>query len=81
MNDDWDPAEGLDPEGPSADDLHRFGDEMDRCNACGREVYDQAEVCPYCGGLTRPIAPRAPFWPILVAVVLVAVIVVVWVIL
>ena len=47
--DDWDLSEGLDPEGPSAHDLDRFGSEMDRCPNCGESIYDQAEMCPQCG--------------------------------
>jgi len=48
-DDDWDLHEGLDPEGPSAADLDRFGDEMTPCPACGSAVYDQSPWCPECG--------------------------------
>ncbi len=41
--------EGLDPEGPSPEDLERFGDEMVDCPNCGMQVYDQTEICPRCG--------------------------------
>lgn len=75
---DWDLAEGLDPDGPSADDLHRFGDEMTRCAACGREVYDQAEVCAHCGGFVH-VRPKTPWWTILLCVALAAVLVFFWV--
>lgn len=58
--DEWD--EGLDPEGPSAEDLDRFGDEFVRCGSCGREVYDQAEVCPRCGGPVAGPGRATPGW-------------------
>jgi len=46
---DWDLSEGLDPEGPSAQDLDRFGSEIDKCPHCGSAIYDQSEMCPQCG--------------------------------
>lgn len=39
----------LDPEGPSVDDLERFGDATVSCPSCGTEMYDQATICPTCG--------------------------------
>jgi predicted amidophosphoribosyltransferase len=39
-------------EGPSDDDLRRFGDEAEEtalCPACGAEVWDLADVCSKCG--------------------------------
>lgn len=65
---DWDIAEGLDPDGPSAADLDRFGDEMILCPSCGRKIYDQAELCPHCGHAMEAEAGRFPFW--MVAMVL-----------
>ena len=38
-------------EGPSPDDLRRFGEEADTtgyCPECGAEVYDDADACPKC---------------------------------
>ncbi len=35
--------------GPGPEDLRRFGGETAYCRDCGREVWDQAEVCPACG--------------------------------
>ena len=38
-------------EGPSLDDLRRFGSEADTtgyCPECGAEVYDDADACPKC---------------------------------
>ncbi len=48
--------------GPGTEDLLRFGGETAYCPECGREVWDQAEVCPACGaylaGATTPRPPR-----------------------
>jgi hypothetical protein len=35
-------------EGPSADDLARFGHETAYCPHCGAEVWDDAQQCPSC---------------------------------
>ncbi|GIK19743.1 MAG: hypothetical protein DYG93_09015 [Leptolyngbya sp. PLA2] len=59
--------EGLDPEGPSAADLDRFGSEFVVCPECGFDVYDQAEVCPRCGrALTTLGGKGTPAWVIVV---------------
>ena len=80
MNDtDWDLAEGLDPEGPSADDLDRFGDEIIACASCGRDVYDQAEVCPYCGGFVHKTRRAASPWMMIAVAVVILAILLVWV--
>lgn len=39
-------------DGPSLDDLNRFGRDTGYCPHCGAEVYDQAVFCPKC---ERPI--------------------------
>jgi hypothetical protein len=36
-------------EGPSGEDLEKFGDETVRCRECGADVWDEAEMCPKCG--------------------------------
>lgn len=76
---DWDIGEGLDPEGPSAADLDRFGDELIACASCGREVYDQAEVCPYCAGFVHKTSKPTPLWVVAAAVVVIIAFVLVWV--
>ncbi len=58
----WDLSEGLDPEGPSAQDLDRFGSEMDTCPHCGASIYDQAEMCPRCGWYLGEEARTMPLW-------------------
>ncbi|MEZ6242493.1 MAG: hypothetical protein R3B57_05560 [Phycisphaerales bacterium] len=58
-------GEGLDPDGPSAEDLDRFGDETVTCPHCGAEVWDQHERCNACGErLTDPPkgSPPMPMW-------------------
>ena len=47
--DDYELSEGLDPEGPSAEDLDRFGDETRACPHCGSDAWDQAKLCHVCG--------------------------------
>lgn len=65
--------EGLDPDGPSAADLDRFGHEFATCPNCGREFYDQSELCPHCGEAIRRESAGLPMWAIItVAVVLAA---------
>lgn len=58
--------EGLDPEGPSAEDLDRFGGETRTCPHCASEVWDQAVRCHVCGEeIDRPphdATPPLPMW-------------------
>lgn len=50
--------------GPSEEDLERFGGVTRRCQACGKDVYDDAAVCYHCGhamdGADRD--RRSPTW-------------------
>ncbi len=71
--DDPDIGEGLDPDGPSAEDLDRFGDEFITCPNCHKSVYDQTEMCPYCGHAMMDTSSRANLWVIVVAVILLVV--------
>ena len=63
---DWHDEEGLDsgldPEGPSAEDLERFGAELNTCPDCGNEVYDQAPICPHCGHAFSEGERSVPLW-------------------
>lgn len=49
-------------EGPSLDDLNRFGGDTAYCPECGEEIWDQAEFCPKCrahlGGRTSSHPPE-----------------------
>jgi len=69
-DDSLDLGDGLDPEGPSADDLDRFGAEFKPCPSCRSDVYDQAEFCHVCGHVFGGEDERTgpPAWAIGVAV-------------
>jgi hypothetical protein len=79
MSPDPDLAEGLDPDGPSAADLDRFGDEFITCPHCGREYYDQAEICPHCGDAREKEGPFLPAWAIVTAALVLIVFILTWV--
>lgn len=65
-------------EGPSAEDLERFGDDTGHCPECGAEVSDMAEFCPECGDhIGGKVSSREPIeagcrkqWMILIAIAL-----------
>lgn len=59
--------EDLDPEGPSLDDLERFGDPFVTCPECGSLVADEAELCQACGHVMGdPVDGKSfPLWVIL----------------
>lgn len=69
-SDAWDLAEGLDPDGPSAEDLDRFGSELDTCPSCGSSIYDQAEMCPQCGEYLGETPKTLSLWVIFAVCVL-----------
>lgn len=73
---DPDIGEGLDDDGPSAEDLDRFGDEFITCPNCSKAIYDQSEICPYCGNAVIGGDSGPGLWVIVVAAVLVIVFVV-----
>ena len=50
---DFDP----DFEGPSCEDLERFGSDTATCPECGQDVYYDTPICPNCGHAI--IAPRS----------------------
>jgi hypothetical protein len=75
-HEDWD---GLDPEGPSAEDLARAeADEAAAtvaCPYCREQVYEDAEWCPHCGRWierwrSRSWAARHPFMAVVGVLVL-----------
>lgn len=59
-----------DREGPSAEDLERFGGETRPCPSCRREIYDESPFCPRCGhalGASDEPAARPPVWMLVAA--------------
>ena len=64
-------------EGPSPEDIDRFGDDTAYCPECGAEIWDQAEACPECGSyLSGGPSSRQPIeswfqrrWYLLVVIV------------
>lgn len=64
-------TEGLDPEGPSEDDLERFGEEFRPCPECGADVYDQVPLCPKCGHAFDDKAIGLPLWMVATACIIV----------
>ncbi len=68
-------------EGPSEEDLRRFGDETAYCPDCGAEVWDGADVCPKCfaylGGDTSRHRPIDRWWRSRWKIVIVAVLIIV----
>lgn len=68
---DPDISEGLDDEGPSAEDLDRFGDEFVSCPNCGKAIYDQSEICPYCGNAVTAEESGSKLWVVVVAALVV----------
>ncbi len=78
MYDEYDDNYGeLDPEGPSAEDLERFSraDEAGesgtvKCQQCGKLIFDDADVCPYCGTFQLRGARRnRRLWLVVVAII------------
>jgi hypothetical protein len=43
----WD--EEIDPEGPSREDLARFGSDTEPCPKCRAEIHSESVRCPRCG--------------------------------
>jgi hypothetical protein len=66
----------LDPQGPSREDMERFGDEFVTCPECKSLVYDQAEVCQACGRALHGEAKGPPLWALGVGAALLAAMVV-----
>lgn len=64
-----------DDDGPSQEDLRRFGGEHAYCPDCGAQVWDQADVCPKCyaylgGDTARRRSTSKREWRKLVLVIL-----------
>ncbi|NNF43953.1 MAG: hypothetical protein HKO59_12940 [Phycisphaerales bacterium] len=48
-------------EGPSSEDLERFGGDTVTCRSCGAEIWHDAPVCPECGAVDGVGPERASF--------------------
>lgn len=66
-------------EGPSDDDLDKFGGVTRPCPECKTDLYDDAEVCWKCGHALSGEPKGPPMWIPIVAVVLLIAIVLFWV--
>ncbi len=61
-------------DGPSEEDLERFGDVTQTCPSCGTTLYDDAEICWKCGGAVQEsLRPGIPKWVLVTAGVLLAI--------
>jgi predicted nucleic acid-binding Zn ribbon protein len=79
MHDRYDDAYAdLDPEGPSPEDLERFSRDdalghsgTIKCQQCREAIYDDADVCPYCGTFQLHGARRTrrSLWMVVVAII------------
>lgn len=65
-----------DDDGPSVEDIERFGGETRTCPECGKEVYDDTAVCYHCGhafeGTAEGSPTKAKPWVVVVVVLMVA---------
>jgi len=61
-------------EGPSDEDIERFGDVTRTCPECGKQVFDDAAVCYHCGHAfeEREDAKGTAKWVVVTIVVLIA---------
>lgn len=59
---------------PSEEDIARFGDVTQTCPECGKEVFDDTEICYHCGHALSTAAGSAKSgkWVVATVVVIVA---------
>ncbi|MBS0197982.1 MAG: hypothetical protein JSR77_14595 [Planctomycetes bacterium] len=62
-------------EGPSAEDVERFGGVTRPCPVCKAELYDDAELCWKCGHALSNQPQARPVWIIVMGVIALALIV------
>lgn len=60
-------------DGPSADDLEKFGGVTRSCPSCGKDVYDDAVSCYHCGAdMETPRHAQMPkVWIVVVVLLLI----------
>lgn len=67
-------------EGPSDEDIERFGGVTQRCPECETELYDDVTVCWNCGHvLSSTRQPSASRWVTVIVVLIIIAIFIVWV--
>ncbi len=68
----------VDPDGPSAADLERFGDVTVKCTGCGTELLDDVAECWKCGravGAASSHESGRPNWFVFTAIGLIVVVI------
>jgi hypothetical protein len=64
-------------DGPSAEDIERFGDVTRTCPECGKDVFDESAVCYHCGHAFMGTAAGSPtrnkLWIVVTVVLLIGV--------
>ncbi len=58
-------------EDPSEEDIAKLDSPTRTCPKCGREVYDDADVCYHCGHAFSPGERATPWLQIMVAVLVI----------
>ena len=67
-------------DGPSEEDIERFGGVTQACPECGTELFDDVTVCWNCGHVLSSVRSRGlPTWATIVVVLVVIAILIVWV--
>lgn len=66
-------------EGPSEEDLERFGGVTRPCPECGTELYDDTSICWKCGHALSSEAKGPPVWMMVTGLVLILAVVLFWV--
>lgn len=56
-------------EGPSEDDLCRFGSDVHRCESCDAEMFASATICPVCGHAQSSASGAARRWLLVAAMI------------
>lgn len=59
----------FDHEGPSEEDMCRFGSDAARCESCKAEIYDEATICPACGHAQGAGGAGTKRWVLVVALI------------
>jgi predicted nucleic acid-binding Zn ribbon protein len=54
--------------------------DIEACPICGKQIYEQSQVCPYCGNFVSPGRSRSrkPLWIVVGVIVCLAVVFFLW---